>query len=53
MIKYKDAPVAKEFLLKLTNCFQQQRFTLFNFNTPTDSQDSKPNCFLPPKPFVS
>ena len=31
-----------------TNCFQQQRFTLFKILTPTVPQDSNINSFLPP-----
>ena len=33
---------------KITNCFQQQRFTLFKILTPTVPQDSNINSFLPP-----
>ena len=40
--------VAKELLLKITNCLQQQRFTLFKILTPTVPQDSNINSFLPP-----
>ena len=49
MINTKMPQVAKELLLKITNCFQQQRFTLFKFITPTELlKIQTPTVLFPP-----